>query len=92
MVWTRWANDHDHGPLLQISSGDIFKDAPAADAIVRAAMHTNGTQSTAYASPQVSPANSFGFMDGGIDMAYSLHFGWQMCVSPRQPLLHMYGT
>ncbi|CAL1533920.1 unnamed protein product [Lymnaea stagnalis] len=26
----------------------------------------------------VSPANSFGFMDGGIDMAYSQHFGWQM--------------
>ncbi|XP_065907689.1 uncharacterized protein aq_987-like [Dysidea avara] len=26
----------------------------------------------------VSPANSFGFMDGGIDLAYSLHFGWQM--------------
>ena len=26
----------------------------------------------------VSPANSFGFMDGGIDMAYSMHFGWQM--------------
>ena len=26
----------------------------------------------------VSPANSFGFMDGGIDMAYSLYFGWQM--------------
>jgi O-acetyl-ADP-ribose deacetylase (regulator of RNase III) len=24
----------------------------------------------------VSPANSFGFMDGGIDMIYSLHFGW----------------
>ena len=24
----------------------------------------------------VSPANSFGFMDGGIDMAYSQHFGW----------------
>ena len=33
----------------QISFGDIFKGAPAADAIV-------------------SPANSFGFMDGGIDM------------------------
>ena len=29
---------------------------------------------------QVSPANSFGFMDGGIDMAYSVHFGWQMYV------------
>lgn len=24
----------------------------------------------------VSPANSFGAMDGGIDLAYSLHFGW----------------
>jgi len=23
----------------------------------------------------VSPANSFGFMDGGIDMLYSQHFG-----------------
>jgi len=26
----------------------------------------------------VSPANSFGFMDGGIDMLYSQHFGWQV--------------
>jgi O-acetyl-ADP-ribose deacetylase (regulator of RNase III) len=26
----------------------------------------------------VSPANSFGFMDGGIDMLYSLHFGWDV--------------
>ncbi|GGL08972.1 macro domain-containing protein [Deinococcus radiotolerans] len=26
----------------------------------------------------VSPANSFGFMDGGIDLAYSNHFGWQL--------------
>jgi O-acetyl-ADP-ribose deacetylase (regulator of RNase III) len=26
----------------------------------------------------VSPANSFGFMDGGIDMAYSRHFGWHV--------------
>src|SRR5687767_10875535 len=24
----------------------------------------------------VSPANSFGFMDGGIDRLYSQHFGW----------------
>lgn len=24
----------------------------------------------------VSPANSFGFMDGGIDRLYSAHFGW----------------
>jgi O-acetyl-ADP-ribose deacetylase (regulator of RNase III) len=26
----------------------------------------------------VSPANSFGFMDGGIDMAYSQRFGWDI--------------
>lgn len=26
----------------------------------------------------VSPANSFGFMDGGIDLAYSQHFGWRI--------------
>ena len=44
---------------FEMSVGDIFKTAPAADAIV-------------------SPANSFGFMDGGIDMVYSLYFGWQM--------------
>jgi O-acetyl-ADP-ribose deacetylase (regulator of RNase III) len=25
----------------------------------------------------VSPANSFGFMDGGIDLPYSRHFGWK---------------
>ncbi len=26
----------------------------------------------------VSPANSYGFMDGGIDMLYSQFFGWQV--------------
>ena len=26
----------------------------------------------------VSPANSFGFMDGGIDLHYARHFGWQI--------------
>jgi O-acetyl-ADP-ribose deacetylase (regulator of RNase III) len=26
----------------------------------------------------VSPANSFGFMDGGIDLVYSLRFGWTL--------------
>lgn len=44
---------------VQVSHGDIFESAPAADAVV-------------------SPANSFGFMDGGIDMVYSRHFDWQM--------------
>jgi len=26
----------------------------------------------------VSPANSFGFMDGGIDLIYSQFFGWHV--------------
>ncbi|GHV13212.1 tail protein [Spirochaetia bacterium] len=26
----------------------------------------------------ISPANSFGFMDGGIDLAYSGYFGWEL--------------
>jgi O-acetyl-ADP-ribose deacetylase (regulator of RNase III) len=26
----------------------------------------------------VSPANSFGHMDGGIDLLYSRHFGWEL--------------
>jgi O-acetyl-ADP-ribose deacetylase (regulator of RNase III) len=26
----------------------------------------------------ISPANSFGYMDGGIDLAYSLFFGWEL--------------
>lgn len=26
----------------------------------------------------VSPANSFGYMDGGIDLAYSYRFGWHL--------------
>ncbi len=32
----------------------------------------------AVADAIVSPANSFGFMDGGIDLAYSLRFGWAL--------------
>lgn len=30
------------------------------------------------ADAYVSPANSFGFMDGGIDMAYTQRFGWDV--------------
>lgn len=32
----------------------------------------------------VSPANSFGFMDGGIDYIYSLKFGWEMSEALRK--------
>ncbi len=35
----------------------------------------------------VSPANSFGFMDGGLDLVLSEHFGWQMEHNVRKRLL-----
>lgn len=35
----------------------------------------------------VSPANSFGYMDGGIDLAYSEHFGWALESRLRARLL-----
>ena len=34
----------------------------------------------------VSPANSFGFMDGGIDLLYSLHFGWNVQARLQAPI------
>ncbi|XP_064627406.1 uncharacterized protein LOC135487551 [Lineus longissimus] len=56
---TAWQEVFKDERDIEVHKGDIFKDGPAADAIV-------------------SPANSFGFMDGGIDMAYTRHFGWQL--------------
>lgn len=41
-------------------------------------IHVQYVQYKVKSALQVSPANSFGFMDGGIDMVYSRHFGWQM--------------
>lgn len=37
----------------------------------------------------VSPANSFGFMDGGLDLLYSQHFGWQVQQQLQQQI-HTY--
>ena len=34
----------------------------------------------------VSPANSFGYMDGGLDLKYSQHFGWELENRVRQKL------
>ncbi|XP_076079504.1 uncharacterized protein LOC143049715 [Mytilus galloprovincialis] len=56
-AWSTLFKNHEN--RVKISSGDIFRGAPEADALV-------------------SPANSFGFMDGGIDMVYTNLFGWQM--------------
>jgi O-acetyl-ADP-ribose deacetylase (regulator of RNase III) len=38
----------------------------------------------------ISPANSFGFMDGGIDLVYSRRFGWQIQERLRQLLQQEY--
>lgn len=38
-------------------------------------------------SALVSPANSFGFMDGGLDLVLSQYFGWQLEEQVRQRIL-----
>ncbi|MBC7527290.1 MAG: macro domain-containing protein [Chthonomonadaceae bacterium] len=38
----------------------------------------------------ISPANSFGFMDGGIDLVYSGRFGWQLQKRLQQLLREEY--
>lgn len=38
----------------------------------------------------ISPANSFGFMDGGIDLVYSRRFGWQLQERLQQMLREQY--
>ena len=38
----------------------------------------------------VSPANSFGYMDGGLDLKYSKHFGWDLESKVRNVLEHEY--
>jgi len=38
----------------------------------------------------VSPANSFGYMDGGLDLIYSQHFGWELERQLREVILAEY--
>ena len=38
----------------------------------------------------VSPANSFGFMDGGIDYIYSEHFGWDLQKRLQEQIRYQY--
>ncbi|MEM8563464.1 MAG: macro domain-containing protein [Pseudomonadota bacterium] len=39
----------------------------------------------------VSPANSFGYMNGGLDLKYSQHFGWQLEARVRKVLVQDHG-
>lgn len=38
----------------------------------------------------VSPANSFGFMDGGIDLVYSRFFGWELELRLKKLIAEQY--
>ncbi len=60
-----------------------FDDCPTVDA-------SQGSILEGSADAIVSPANSFGFMDGGLDLAYSQHFGWHVERRIRETILADY--
>ncbi|MES2641902.1 MAG: macro domain-containing protein [Myxococcota bacterium] len=51
---------------------------------------SQGSILTRRADAIVSPANSFGYMDGGLDLIYSQHFGWEVEGRVRRRLLAEY--
>ncbi|HLK55298.1 MAG TPA: macro domain-containing protein [Chthonomonadaceae bacterium] len=61
----------DREPRLVAAWQKAFQDVPEVEA-------SCGDIFDLEAVAIVSPANSFGFMDGGIDLAYSLRFGWDL--------------
>jgi O-acetyl-ADP-ribose deacetylase (regulator of RNase III) len=78
-----WREEFADIPGVTISQGDIFSEKPgpvsASDPIdVRA-------------DAVVSPANSFGFMDGGIDLVYTYQLGPQVQERLRALLAEQHG-
>ncbi len=61
----------DINPKLVAAWDQHFRDLPHVTV-------SQGDIFGATADAIVSPANSFGFMDGGIDLVYSEYFGWQL--------------
>ncbi len=59
----------DRNPAVVDAWQNEFKGAPDVDVSL-------GDIFDLTADAIVSPANSFGFMDGGIDLVYSMRFGW----------------
>lgn len=49
----------------------------------------NGDITTSTCDAIVSPANSFGFMDGGLDLALSERFGWDLQTSLQKRILQL---
>ncbi|QSQ25130.1 macro domain-containing protein [Pyxidicoccus parkwayensis] len=78
-----WRREFTDVPGVTISQGDIFSesDGPvAAEAPI-----------DIRADAVVSPANSFGFMDGGIDAVYTYQLGSQVQERLRALLAEQYG-
>ena len=75
----------DISPKVVAGWGQAFADLP--DVFM-----SQGNILEQAADAIVSPANSFGFMDGGIDLLYARRFGWQLETELRDLLsVHHYG-
>lgn len=65
-----WRREFEGVPHVEISHGDIFS--------TREGIVPLGSPIDVRADAIISPANSFGFMDGGIDAVYTYQFGPQV--------------
>jgi O-acetyl-ADP-ribose deacetylase (regulator of RNase III) len=63
---------------LRDINADVVKAWKQAFADLREVQASGGDIFERGADAIVSPANSFGFMDGGIDLLYSRYFGWEL--------------
>jgi len=68
------------------TSGDLIEELRRAFAGASDVTCTTGDILAVARHALVSPANSYGFMDGGIDAAYSAFFGAQLQVAVQQAI------
>jgi O-acetyl-ADP-ribose deacetylase (regulator of RNase III) len=78
-----WEKEFAGVPGVTVSQGDIFSTRPGA--------LPGGAPSDVAADAIVSPANSFGFMDGGIDAVYTRQFGFGLERRLQELLAAEYG-
>jgi O-acetyl-ADP-ribose deacetylase (regulator of RNase III) len=72
--------DTDPAVIAAINA-DLGAEHPDISAMV-------GSITDAEVSAVVSPANSFGFMDGGVDLVYSNFFGWDVQARLQDRIAH----
>src|SRR5262245_26450501 len=70
-------------PLLADAWRRAFADTPQIEVFAGSILDVD-------CDAMVSPANSFGFMDGGIDALYSQHFGWDLQLRLRRKILDLH--